>query len=46
MDGSFEAWSVGGWCCHVRALVSKELVSAGAAVGSRFGEIGGVAMYV
>ena len=46
MDGAVEAWMVGGWRCHVLELVSKEVVPAGAAAGSRFGEIGGVAMYV
>ena len=46
MDGAVEAWTVGGWNCHVRALVSKEVVSAGAVAGSRFREVRGVTMYV
>ena len=46
MDGAVEVWTVGGLRCHVRALVSKEVVSAGAAAGSRFGEVGGVTLYV
>ena len=46
MDGAVEAWTVGRWRCHVRALVSKEVVSSGTATGSRFREVRGVNVYV
>ena len=46
MDGAVEAWTVGGWRCHVRALVSKEVVSGSATAGSRFIEVQGVTVYV
>ena len=46
MDGSVEAWTVGRWRCHIRALVSKEVVSAGMAAKSRFREVLGVTVYV
>ena len=46
MDGDVEVWTVGGWRCHVRVLVCKKVVSAGAAVSSRFGEVRGVTVYV
>ena len=46
MDGAVEAWTVGGWRCHVRALVPKEVVYSGVAAGSRFREVLGVTLYV
>ena len=35
----------GGWLGHVRKNVTQEIVSASLAAGSRFGEVGGVAVY-
>ena len=46
MDGAVEAKTSGWWLRHVRAHVSQEIVSTRAAAGSRFGELGGVAVNV
>ena len=46
MDGTVETRKSGGWLGHVRAVVTQEIVPSSAAVGSRFGEVGGVAVNV
>ena len=46
MYGDVEAWTVGGWRCYVRALVYKEVVSAGADDGLSFREVCSVTVYV
>ena len=46
VDGSVKARTSGGWLGHVRAHVSQEIVPTRAAASSRFGEVGGVAVYV
>ena len=46
VDGAVEV-RTGGWCLgHVRARVSQEIMPTSAAVRSRFGEVGGVTVYV
>ena len=45
MDGAVEAWTVGGWPCHVRELVSKEVVSTGAVGSGGAGEVKSVAAH-
>ena len=45
VDGAVEARTSGGWLGHVRAHVSQEIVPTSAAAGSRFGDVGGVAVY-
>ena len=46
MDGTVETRTCGGWLEHVRAIVDQEIVSTSAAAGSRFGDVGGVAVNV
>ena len=46
VDGAIEARTGGWWLGHVRARVSQEIMPTSAAAGSRFGEVGGVAVYV
>ena len=46
VDGTVETRTSGGWLGHVRSNVTHEIVSTSAAAGSRFGEVGGVAVYV
>ena len=44
MDGAVETRKSDGWLGHVRENVSREIVYTSAAAGSRFGEVGGVAV--
>ena len=44
MDGTVETRTSGEWLGHVRANVTQEIVSTSAAAGSKFGEVGGVAV--
>ena len=46
VDGTIETRTSGGWLGHVRANFAHEMVSTRAAAGSRFGEVGGVAVNV
>ena len=46
LDDIIETRTSGGWIGYVRAIVTQEIVSTSAAAGSRFGEVGGVAMNV
>ena len=46
VDGAVEAWTFGGWLGYVRAHVSQEIVPTSTSARLRFGEIGGVAVYV
>ena len=46
MDGDVEARTGGWWIRNVRAHVSQEIVPTSAAADSRFGEVGGVDVYV
>ena len=46
VDGAVEARTGGWWIWYVRARVSQEIIPTSAAAGSRFGEVGGVAVYV
>ena len=46
VDEAVEAWTGGWWLGHIRASVSKEIIPTSAAAGLRFGEVGGVAVYV
>ena len=45
-DGAVEARTGGWWLRHVRARVSQKIIPTSAAAGSRFGEVGGDAVYV
>ena len=45
-DRTVETRTSGGWLGHVRVNVTQEIVSTSAAAGSRFGEVGGVAVNV
>ena len=46
VDGTIETSTSGGWLGHVRVNVTQEIVSTSASAGSRFREIGGVAVNV
>ena len=46
VDGNVETRTSGGWFGHVRGNVTQKIVSTSAAAGSRFGEVGGVAVNV
>ena len=46
MDGTVETRTSGVWFGHVRLNVTQKIVSTGVATGSRFGEVGGVAVNV
>ena len=46
VDGAAEARTRSGWLGHVRVHVSQEIVPTSAAAGSRFREVGGIAVYV
>ena len=46
MDGTVETRTSGGWLGHVGVNVTQKVVSTSAAEGSRFGEVGGVAVNV
>ena len=46
VDGTIETRTSGGWLGYVSADVTQEILSTIAAAGSRFGEVGGVAVNV
>ena len=46
VDRTVETRTSGGWLGYVREYVTQEIVSTSAAAGSRFGDVGGVAVNV
>ena len=46
VDGTVETRKSGGWFGHVRMNVTQKIVSTSAIAGSRFGEVGGIAVNV
>ena len=46
VDRDVEARTGGWWLWHIRAQVSQEIMPTSASAGSRFGEVGGVAVYM
>ena len=46
VDGTVETSTSGRWFGHVGENVTQEIVSTSAVAGSRFGEVGGVDVYV
>ena len=46
VDGTVETRTSGGWLGHFRSNATQEVVSTSSAAGSRFVEVGGVAVNV